>query len=163
MCWAKRLIASRSRLVQPDLVANSGCTLTQRDVAIRCESEGANLFGSRLYRTDFQKAHFAAQSLRSVTRPVQIFGVLIFGSVLSIELKLVWADGTRLRILLMPWSTRPQIFQSIRFLVSGGCREGHTGNSFGDRHRAWALRVVQAGVVAETGVSSTGRQVVSGT
>jgi hypothetical protein len=67
------------------------------------------------------RLHFEAQSLRSVTRPAQVFEARICGNVLSIELKLVWADGTRLRILPMSWSTRPQTFQSIRCLVSGGC------------------------------------------
>ena len=42
------------------------------------------------------------QTCRSVTRPVQVFEVLISGNALFIDLKLVWADGTRLRILLMP-------------------------------------------------------------
>jgi hypothetical protein len=37
----------------------------------------------------FKTLHFAAQSLRSATQPVRVFEVLIFGSVLSIELKLV--------------------------------------------------------------------------
>ena len=36
-----------------------------------------------------RKRHFAAQSLRSVTRPVRVFEVLISGNVLSTELKLV--------------------------------------------------------------------------
>jgi hypothetical protein len=65
-----------------------------------------------------------AQNLRSATQPAQIFEARISGNALFIDLKLVWADGTRQRIFLMPWSTRPQTFQSVRFLVSGGCREG---------------------------------------
>ena len=50
----------------------------------------------------------------------------------------------------MPWLMRPQTFQSIRFLVSGGCREGDTGNSLRDQHRARTLCVAEADVVAET-------------
>jgi hypothetical protein len=98
--------------------------------------EGANLFGARLYRTDFQKASLAAQSLRSVTQPAQIFEERIFGGVRFIEQRLVCAEVERHpRILRIAWLTRPQTYQSMRFLVSGGCREGHTPDLLsGDRH-----------------------------
>ena len=54
---------------------------------------------------------------------------------------------------------RRPTFQSERFLVSGGCREGHTGDFFGDQHRARTLCVAEADVVAEPVKSSTGSQV----
>jgi hypothetical protein len=68
--------------------------------------------------------HSAARSLRSVTQPVRVFELLISGNVLSTELKLVWADGTRLRILLMPWSTRPETYRKLKCLGNEGCDEG---------------------------------------
>ena len=96
---------------------------------------GINLLGARLHRTDFQRLHSAAQSWRSVTRPVQVSVVLICAAVLFIVQKLAWADSTRPRTLRTPWLMRLQTFQSARFSVSGGCREGHTPDLLSDdRH-----------------------------
>jgi hypothetical protein len=99
------------------------------------QCDGINLFGARLYRTDFQKA-----SLRRAELAFSYAAGANFRSADLRECSLYRAEiglGRRhsSAILLMPWSTRPQTFQSIRFLVSGGCREGHTPDLlFGDRH-----------------------------
>jgi hypothetical protein len=62
-----------------------------------------------------------ARGLHSVRQRAQIFGALIFESVLSIELKLVLADGTRLRILQMPSLMRPVTYRKLKCLANEGC------------------------------------------
>ena len=99
------------------------------------QCDGINLLGARLFRTDFQKASLRGAELAFSYAAGASFVVLICAAVLSIEQKLVWVDGTPLRILRTPWLMRPQTFQSVRFSVSGGCREGHTTDLLsGDRH-----------------------------
>jgi Pentapeptide repeats (8 copies) len=76
------------------------------------QCDGINLFGARLYRTDFQKA-----SLRGADLSFSYAAGASF-------------DRTRPRSLRTPLSTRTQTFQSVSVSVSGGCREGHSLNPF---------------------------------
>ena len=85
--------------------------------------EGANLFGARLYRTDFQKASLRGAELAfSYAAGANFRGAdLRECSLYRAEIGLrrsrhASADFTDALL------TRPQTFQSIRFLVSGGCQ-----------------------------------------
>jgi hypothetical protein len=78
--------------------ANGGCTLTSAECRYSVQIWKARICSGLGFIGQISKRHhFAAQSLRSVTQPAQIFEELIFGSVHFIEQRLVCAEAELVR------------------------------------------------------------------